>query len=86
MSTSAGAGGVFGILLSETPAVADIYAELKRGAPLLHVSYLPGKGPGWIAALLRDAKPGDLIIAYGVGFGAVTPVPDPGYIVSFDPG
>jgi hypothetical protein len=29
MSTSAGAGGAFGILLSAVPEVADLYAELK---------------------------------------------------------
>jgi UDP-N-acetylenolpyruvoylglucosamine reductase len=46
---------------------ADVYAELKRGAPLLHVSYLPGRGSGCIPALLRDAKPGDLVAFVGAG-------------------
>jgi UDP-N-acetylmuramate--alanine ligase len=46
---------------------ADVYAELKRGAPLLPVSYLPGDGPGRIASLLREAKPGDLVAFVGAG-------------------
>jgi UDP-N-acetylmuramate--alanine ligase len=46
---------------------ADVYAELKRGAPMLSVSYLPGDGAGCIPALLRDAKPGDLVAFVGAG-------------------
>jgi UDP-N-acetylmuramate--alanine ligase len=46
---------------------ADVYAELKRGAPLLPVSYLPGGGSGCIPALLRDARPGDLVAFVGAG-------------------
>jgi UDP-N-acetylmuramate--L-alanine ligase/UDP-N-acetylenolpyruvoylglucosamine reductase len=46
---------------------ADVYAELKRGAPLLSVSYLPGDGAGCIPALLREAKPGDLVVFVGAG-------------------
>jgi UDP-N-acetylenolpyruvoylglucosamine reductase len=46
---------------------ADVYAEIKRGAPQLPVSYLPGEGSGLIAALLRDAKPGDLVVFVGAG-------------------
>jgi len=46
---------------------ADVYAELKRGAPLLPVSYLPGGGSGCIPALLREAKPGDLVAFVGAG-------------------
>ena len=55
----------------ESPAsggtTADIYAELKRGAPLLPVSYLPGAAEGCVPALLRDAKPGDLVVFVGAG-------------------
>jgi UDP-N-acetylenolpyruvoylglucosamine reductase len=46
---------------------ADVYAELKRGAPLLPVSYLPGKGSGCIPALMREAKAGDLVAFVGAG-------------------
>jgi UDP-N-acetylmuramate--alanine ligase len=46
---------------------ADVYAELKRGAPLLHVSYLPGSGTGCIAPLLQDAREGDLVAFVGAG-------------------
>ena len=46
---------------------ADVYAELKRGAPLLPVNYLPGEGPGRLAGLLREAKPGDLVVFVGAG-------------------
>jgi UDP-N-acetylmuramate--alanine ligase len=46
---------------------ADVYAEIKRGAPLLPVSYLPGKGSGCIAPLLRDARQGDLVVFVGAG-------------------
>jgi UDP-N-acetylmuramate--L-alanine ligase/UDP-N-acetylenolpyruvoylglucosamine reductase len=46
---------------------ADVYAEMKRGAPLLHVSYLPGNAPGFQGALLRDAGPGDLVVFVGAG-------------------
>ena len=46
---------------------ADVYAEIKQGAPLLPISYLPGKGTGCIAPLLRDAKAGDLVVFVGAG-------------------
>jgi UDP-N-acetylmuramate--alanine ligase len=46
---------------------ADVYAEIKRGAPLLKVSYLPGEGTGFHAALLRDVKAGDLVAFVGAG-------------------
>jgi UDP-N-acetylmuramate--alanine ligase len=46
---------------------ADVYAELKRGAPALHVSYLPGHGVGCIPALLGEARPGDLVAFIGAG-------------------
>jgi hypothetical protein len=37
MSTSAGAGGVFGILLPSVPQVADLYADLKEHATQFHL-------------------------------------------------
>ena len=46
---------------------ADIYAEIKRGAPMLPVSYLPGEGSACIPALVREARPGDLIVFVGAG-------------------
>jgi UDP-N-acetylmuramate--alanine ligase len=46
---------------------ADVYSELKRGAPLLPVGYLPGNTSGCIAALLGEAKPGDVIAFVGAG-------------------
>ncbi|HTU03711.1 MAG TPA: UDP-N-acetylmuramate dehydrogenase, partial [Candidatus Sulfotelmatobacter sp.] len=46
---------------------ADVYAEIKRATPLLPVSYLPGEGPVGLPALLRDAKPGDLVVFVGAG-------------------
>jgi UDP-N-acetylmuramate--alanine ligase len=46
---------------------ADVYAEIKRSAPLLAVSYFPGDGSVCIPALLRDAKPGDLVAFVGAG-------------------
>jgi UDP-N-acetylenolpyruvoylglucosamine reductase len=46
---------------------ADVYAEMRRGSPLLRVSYLPGDGAGFVASLLRDARPGDLVAFVGAG-------------------
>jgi UDP-N-acetylmuramate--alanine ligase len=46
---------------------ADVYAELKRGSPLLPVSYLPGDGSGCIPSLIRDARPGDVVAFVGAG-------------------
>jgi UDP-N-acetylenolpyruvoylglucosamine reductase len=46
---------------------ADVYAEIKRGAPMLPVTYLPGDGSGCIPALLREAKAGDLVAFVGAG-------------------
>ena len=46
---------------------ADVYAELKRGAPALPVSYLPGHGLACIPALLQEARPGDLVAFVGAG-------------------
>jgi UDP-N-acetylmuramate--alanine ligase len=55
----------------ESPAsggtTADIYAEIKRGAPMLPVSYLPGDGSASIPALVREARTGDLIAFIGAG-------------------
>jgi UDP-N-acetylenolpyruvoylglucosamine reductase len=46
---------------------ADIYVEMRRGSPMLKVSYLPGDGAGFLSSLLRDAKPGDLVAFVGAG-------------------
>jgi UDP-N-acetylmuramate--alanine ligase len=46
---------------------ADIYAEIKKGAPLLPVSYLPGVGSGCFPALTGDTRPGDLVVFVGAG-------------------
>jgi UDP-N-acetylenolpyruvoylglucosamine reductase len=46
---------------------ADIYAELKRTAPSLPVSYLPGSGDDFFRALSRDARPGDVVAFVGAG-------------------
>jgi UDP-N-acetylmuramate--alanine ligase len=46
---------------------ADIYSEIKRGAPLLHVSYLPGAASGCFPSLLLEAKKGDLVAFVGAG-------------------
>jgi UDP-N-acetylmuramate--alanine ligase len=46
---------------------ADVYAEIKRGAPMLPVAYLPGDGSGCIPALLLEAKAGDLVAFVGAG-------------------
>ncbi len=46
---------------------ADVYAEIKRGAPMLPVSYLPGDGAACIPALVREARAGDVVIFVGAG-------------------
>jgi UDP-N-acetylenolpyruvoylglucosamine reductase len=46
---------------------ADVYAEIRRGNPLLPVSYVPGQAPGRLPGLLRDARPGDLVVFVGAG-------------------
>ncbi len=46
---------------------ADIYAELKRIAGTLPLSYLPGGGTGFFRTLSRDVRPGDLIAFVGAG-------------------
>lgn len=46
---------------------ADIYVEMRRGSPLLKVSYLPGDAAGFFSSLLRDARPGDLVLFVGAG-------------------
>jgi UDP-N-acetylenolpyruvoylglucosamine reductase len=55
----------------ETPVpggtTADVYAELKRSAPQLPVSYLPGGAAACVRSLLLEAKPGDLVAFVGAG-------------------
>ena len=46
---------------------ADIYAELKRNAPALAVSYLPGDEVEFFRVLTRDARRGDLVAFVGAG-------------------
>ena len=46
---------------------ADIYADLKRGAPTLPVRYLPGDDPEFFRALSRSALPGDVVAFVGAG-------------------
>ncbi len=46
---------------------ADIYAELKRNAAALPVSYLPGGDPEFFRALTRDVRPNDLVAFVGAG-------------------
>jgi UDP-N-acetylmuramate--alanine ligase len=46
---------------------ADIYVEIRRCAPLLKVSYLPGGEAGFMSTLQRDARPGDLVAFVGAG-------------------
>ncbi|HVS54403.1 MAG TPA: UDP-N-acetylmuramate dehydrogenase [Opitutaceae bacterium] len=46
---------------------ADIYAELKKSAPALRVSYLPGSDVDFFAALSRDVAAGDLVAFVGAG-------------------
>jgi UDP-N-acetylmuramate--L-alanine ligase/UDP-N-acetylenolpyruvoylglucosamine reductase len=46
---------------------ADIYAESKRQAPTLPVSYLPGGDEGLFAGLAQEARAGDWIAFVGAG-------------------
>jgi UDP-N-acetylmuramate--L-alanine ligase/UDP-N-acetylenolpyruvoylglucosamine reductase len=46
---------------------ADIYAELKKNAPALAVSYLPGRDAEFFRALSRDVAAGDLVAFVGAG-------------------
>ena len=46
---------------------ADIYAELKRNAPALPLTYLPGNEPAFFRALSREARRGDLVAFVGAG-------------------
>jgi UDP-N-acetylmuramate--alanine ligase len=46
---------------------ADIYAELKRNAAALPVSYLPGGDADFFHALTRDVRRGDLVAFVGAG-------------------
>lgn len=46
---------------------ADIYAELKKNAAALPVSYLPGDDAEFFRALSRDGRAGDLVAFVGAG-------------------
>jgi UDP-N-acetylmuramate--alanine ligase len=46
---------------------ADLYAELRRAAPALPVTYLPGDADGTLAALTRGRRDGDLVAFVGAG-------------------
>jgi UDP-N-acetylmuramate--alanine ligase len=46
---------------------ADIYAEMKKNAGALPVSYLPGDDANFFRALSRDARRGDLVAFVGAG-------------------
>jgi UDP-N-acetylenolpyruvoylglucosamine reductase len=46
---------------------ADVYAELKRGSPGLRVSYLPGSAEPTVAAVLAEARRGDMVAFVGAG-------------------
>jgi UDP-N-acetylmuramate--alanine ligase len=46
---------------------ADIYAELKKNAPALPVSYLPANDAELFRALSREALPNDLVAFVGAG-------------------
>jgi UDP-N-acetylmuramate--alanine ligase len=46
---------------------ADIYAELKKNAPAIPVSYFPGDEVGFSRALSRDVRSGDLVVFIGAG-------------------
>jgi len=46
---------------------ADVYAELKRGAASLPVSYLPAGDAAFFGSLSRDVRRGDLVAFVGAG-------------------
>jgi UDP-N-acetylmuramate--alanine ligase len=46
---------------------ADIYAEIKRSAPALAVSYLPGNDESFFVTLSREVRPGDVVAFVGAG-------------------
>lgn len=46
---------------------ADIYAELKKSAPALLVSYFPADDGEFYRALSREVRPGDLVAFVGAG-------------------
>jgi UDP-N-acetylenolpyruvoylglucosamine reductase len=48
-------------------STADVYAEVKRVAPRLHVSYLPGNEAGLLRALSRESRRGDFVVFVGAG-------------------
>jgi UDP-N-acetylmuramate--alanine ligase len=46
---------------------ADIYAELRRSAPALPVSYIPGNSAGFCRGLLDLTRAGDVVVFIGAG-------------------
>jgi UDP-N-acetylenolpyruvoylglucosamine reductase len=46
---------------------ADVYAELKKSAPAIPVSYFPGDEAGFSRALSRDVRTDDLVVFIGAG-------------------
>jgi UDP-N-acetylmuramate--alanine ligase len=46
---------------------ADIYAELKKGAPALRVSYFPANDAEFFRALSSEVRPNDLVAFVGAG-------------------
>lgn len=46
---------------------ADIYAELKRSAQSLPVTYFPGNDAGFVATLSRELQRGDVVAFVGAG-------------------
>jgi len=51
----------------EGGTTADLYAELRRNAPALHVAYYPGHGAFMLDGLKSDIKSGDLVVFVGAG-------------------
>lgn len=51
----------------EGGTTADLYAELRRNAPALHVAYYPGHGAFMLDGLKSDIKSGDLVAFVGAG-------------------
>jgi UDP-N-acetylenolpyruvoylglucosamine reductase len=46
---------------------ADIYAELKKNAPAVPVSYFPGSDAGFCHPLSGDVRSGDMVVFVGAG-------------------
>lgn len=51
----------------EGGTTADLYAELRRNAPALHVAYYPEHGTFTLDGLRTDLSPGDLVAFVGAG-------------------